>query len=120
MNFPALFVIVIILISSHFSQQQQNLCGTDGTRTWVNDPSSCHAYLWCNWNTATMPPTLTSVHQLDCRDQGSNHFRPDETGTTGVCTDNFAECVADPLSMCPPAGENEILVSVSQIPISLS
>jgi hypothetical protein len=105
----SLFVIAITLISSHLSQQQQNLCGTDGSRTWVDDPSNCHAYLWCNWDRATTPPTLTSVHQLDCRAQGSVFFRPDPSGTTGVCTDSFPECTST--SMCPPAGTDEILIA---------
>lgn len=110
--FPALFIIVIVLITSQLSQQQQNLCGTDGTRNWVNDASSCHAYLWCNWDRSTSPPTLISVHQLDCRDQDSNHFRPSEDGTAGVCTENFSECVADELSMCPSDDDDEIMVSI--------
>ncbi|CAG9811291.1 unnamed protein product [Chironomus riparius] len=102
-------VLAITLISAHLSQQQQNLCGTDGTRIWVDDPSSCNAYLWCNWDRTVTPPTLTSVHQLDCRAQGSTFFRPDPTGTSGVCTDSFPECSAT--SMCPPAGTDEIMIA---------
>ncbi|XP_070508718.1 uncharacterized protein [Chironomus tepperi] len=113
--YKSLLIITITLISTHLTQQQQNLCGTDGTRTWVNDPSSCHAYLWCNWNTQTTPPTLVSVHQLDCRAQGSNHFRPNEAGTSGVCTDSFPECLV-PLSMCPPVGQDEIMIADPEDP----
>lgn len=103
-------------ISSYFlafllnpTNQQQNLCGTDGRRILVADPSSCHKYLLCRWDFSSNPPRLMSVHQNDCREFGSNHFQTSSDGTTGICVTNNSIC-SDPLGLCPPASQHDIMV----------
>lgn len=89
-----------------FGQDQTHpLCGTDGTSEFVADPSSCHGYLFCRWNGTEPPVGLISVHQLDCRAQGSNHFDP----ATNTCVDLRDELCNTDLQFFCSAG-NDIMV----------
>ncbi|KAL7014087.1 hypothetical protein ACKWTF_015734 [Chironomus riparius] len=94
-------VLLLVTFSAHLSLQQvqltQPLCGTEGTLAHVPDPSSCHGYLYCQWN-ETIPTQLIAVHQVDCRNQGSMYFLPDPPS----CVTDIGTCNA-PSSFCPTA-----------------
>ncbi|XP_070508898.1 uncharacterized protein [Chironomus tepperi] len=98
-----LFILVsFALVMCVMGQDQLHpLCGTDGKTNFVNDPASCHGYLFCRWNETATTPTLISVHQLDCRNQGSNHYVPDPEGGDGTCEPEFPGCADSLTFFCP-------------------
>lgn len=56
---------LLLLLVAYAHGQIQNLCGTAPASgfKFVDDPSACDAYLWCNF---ASDGTLTSVHQGTC------------------------------------------------------
>lgn len=54
------------IIGCVFGINEQNLCGSRSDNTqiiFVNDPSACANYLWCNFDAENV---LNSVHQGTC------------------------------------------------------
>lgn len=88
---------MIAFSAETFGQDPENqqlvhpLCGNAGPPKWVADPTSCHTYLFCQWN-ETESTHLIAVHQIDCRNQNSNHFVPNADFTSGTCVDERAHC----------------------------
>ncbi|KAG5680233.1 hypothetical protein PVAND_009756 [Polypedilum vanderplanki] len=78
---------IFLLLVTYVYGQTQNLCGTTapapGTFLFVDDPSACDAYLWCNFQNNA----LASVHQGKCPD-GFN-FNAGSCDGSFVCT---AQC----------------------------
>lgn len=79
------------------------LCGTQGVadkNIFTQDPASCHNYLFCQWNPDNLTQ-LIAVHQLDCRNQNSNHYEPDATDPqTGMCVEERPGCADTFMFFC--------------------